>query len=175
MPPSRFTFRLSTVAFVAAAFLAGLGLGLVGAHAGVEADLPLADLADAEAARARHGDEIVVHGRVVERVVAADTAPGATTFTYLVGLDDGTARRHFPVPRQSYDDLVENTWVTLPLRWQDGVYVAAAPEGAIQPWMWTAAFVAAGIAMVGAIASRVTERGISLKRRGDVVEIRAER
>lgn len=173
--PSRLTFRLSTVAFVAAGFLAGLALGLVGAHAGVEADAPLADLADADAARARYGDALVVHGRVVERTIGAETAPGSTTLTYFVDIDDGSDRARFPIPRQSYDDLAENTWITLPLRWEDDGYVAGAPEGAIQPWMWTAAFVAAALAGVGGVASRVNERGISLKRRGDVVEIRAER
>lgn len=175
VPPSRLTFRLSTLAFVAAAFLGGLGFGLIGAHAAVEADLALAELEDPAAAHARHGDDVVVHGLVFEKSVDAEAEPGATTFTYVIVLDDGSARVRFPVPRQSHESLEQKEWVTLPLRWDGKTYVAGAPEGAIQPWMWTASFVAAALAGAAGVASRVNERGVSLKRRGDVVEIRAER
>jgi len=172
LPRLPLSIRLSTVAFVAAAFLGGLSAGLVGAHAVVESDAPLAEVGDPAALRGAHGDRVKVHGLVVDHRIDAGDGPGATTFTYNLVLDDGTARREFAVPRPDYDRTLDGRWIVIPLRWTGSDYEAGPPERAIQPWMWRTTLLLGAATVVAGAASRVFEKGIVMKRRGDFVELR---
>lgn len=164
---------MSTVAFVAACFLGGLAGGLDLARDHLEADATLAELDDPATLRGNAGDRVLVHGRVVDRRIETSSTPTATTFTYLVALEDGTARREFVVPGTEYDRLGEGRWIVLPLAWDAGEYVAEPPARAVQPWTVWASGSLAAVALVVGLVSRLSDAGVGLARRGDVVELYA--